>query len=111
MLSSLLRNHLLSFRPELTRAPPATVGGLGPCRRWRNSNADTGSGVVSRYRKPTQGNHYLPTAIYGHSWRPQFVGDERNCRRFLKAVPTCVPNCGHQGSKVLTDNGIMLSIR
>src|SRR3954471_22179701 len=74
MLSSLLRNHLLSFRPELTRAPPATVGGLGPCRRWRNSNADTGSGVVSRYRKPTQGNHYLPTAIYGHSWRPQFVG-------------------------------------
>jgi transposase InsO family protein len=76
------------------------VGGL-------NSNADTGSGIVSRYRKPTQGHHYLHTAIDGHSRLAysELLGDERNWRRFLKACQYVLTTVGDQGSKVLTDNG------
>jgi transposase InsO family protein len=74
-----------------------------------NRQADKSSGVITRYRNPRQGYHFLHTAIDAHSRLvySELLADERKetAAAFWLRANTWFNNCGITVRKVLTDNG------
>jgi transposase InsO family protein len=82
---------------------------VGPVVGRRNRQADKSSGVMTKYRNPTRGYHYLHTAIDGHSRlaHSELLGDERKetAAAFWLRANAWFTQCGITVRNVLTDNG------
>jgi transposase InsO family protein len=82
---------------------------LGRAVGQRNSQADKATGIMTRYRNPRRGYHFLHTAIDAHSRLAysELLTDERKetAAAFWLRAQSWFSECGITVRKVLTDNG------
>jgi len=82
---------------------------LGHAVGKANKQADKSSGVITKYRNPLRGYHYLHSAIDGHSRLvySELLEDERKetAAAFWLRANAWFTDCGITIRKVLTDNG------
>jgi transposase InsO family protein len=82
---------------------------LGHAVGRRNKQADKSSGIMTKYRNPQRGYHYLHTAIDGHSRLAytELLADEctETAAAFWLRAKAWFTECGITVRKVLTDNG------
>jgi transposase InsO family protein len=82
---------------------------LGRAVGGHNRQVDKSSGLVTKYRNPQRGYHYLHTAIDGHSRLAysELLSDERKetAAEFWTRANAWFAECGILVRKVLTDNG------
>jgi len=75
----------------------------------RHKQADKSSGVMTKYRNPVRGYHYLHTALDGYSRLAysELLGDEgkETAAAFWLRANAWFTQCGITVRKVLTDNG------
>jgi transposase InsO family protein len=82
---------------------------LGRTQGKHNARADRSSGVITKYRNPVRGYHFLHTALDAHSRLAysEILTDERKetAAAFWIRANTWFTQCGITVQKVLTDNG------